>query len=158
VKIPKDKFDTALAALQASFFSNKELQSTLSLYHALQLYGWSTKTDPIFGHISYLGYENDSWDYKTQLVLRPLAKFIEPGGVIKLAEEDEKWPNYWVYKFDGMTMKRNSLRKEYIDYESVEQLNTLFAKMGENLLKLGETPTSLKYTISKLFIDSVLDD
>jgi len=159
VKIKKENISEALGTLKTYYTSNKEIQAAYTLKQALKSYNWIARTNSIYGNIESLEYDSERWDFKSQVILNTIARFVEPGGVIYMADETNKRnPMFWALKFSQNSLIRSTLVREFIDYESPDKLKILFERIGRNLIKQGESSHSLKAVISKLFVESMLNN
>ena len=111
VHIKPDHFPVIIRTLKVYKKNNEELQKATSIWEVLRAYNCTAIYDE--EGIKSLRLRADEWDISLMVFFSVLARHVEPGGYIRIIDENKK--NYWIYRFTGFSLKRNNLISRRID-------------------------------------------
>lgn len=155
VLIKKEKFPEIIKRLKRQLPDDEEVQNSESVFYLSKRLGWQCLIDLKTGDIVQLKYLDDEWSREANRALIVLCKYIEPGGVIHIANDGAQ--RYWVYTFDGSWFKKTTLTRVFVDLESKEDVTDLFVKAVDAAIKKGVTRREMIETIKKNMVSEYLD-
>jgi len=155
VYIPSERFPDVIERLKKHLLSDPDAQGSSSIFYLIKKFGWSAKIDLKTGDIVKLDYFADEWGKKANSALIVLCKFIDPGGVIHIANDNNQ--RYWVYRFDGKWFSKRVLTRVFVDLDSKEEVTSLFEKAVEAAIERGLSRQEMVETIKKNLVAEYLD-
>jgi hypothetical protein len=155
VLIKRDKFPDIVKRLKRHLLDDEEVQNSSSIFYIAKKFGWQPRIDLKTGDIVTLRYSEDAWSRESNLALMVLCKYIEPGGVIHVANDKDQ--RYWVYKFDGDWFKKTTLTRVFVDLDSKEEVTDLFQQAVDAAIKSGLSRKEMVETIKKNMVSEYLD-
>ena len=155
VIITRDKFPDIKKRLKKYLTNDREAQESSSIFYLIKKFGWNAKINLKTGNIVKLDYFSDKWDRLSNSALLVLCKYIEPGGVIHIANDKDQ--RYWVYKFDGQWFKKSILTRVFVDLNSKEDVTSFFEQAVTAAVENGLSRKEMIETINEGLVAEYLD-
>jgi hypothetical protein len=155
VWIKRNKFPEIVKRLKIYLPDDVVAQNSSSIFFLAKKFGWQPRIDLKTGDIITLHFFEDSWTRESNNALIVMCKYIEPGGVIHIANDKDQ--RYWVYKFDGQWFTKTVLTRVFVDLQSKEEVADLFERAVEAAIKSGLTRKEMAETIKKNMVSEYLD-
>lgn len=132
--------------------NSEKIQKALTIWTITNEYGWLAHQKN--ENIVSLSYRSDSWGLGPMSFISLIARFVEPGGYIKMADDNTK--TYWAYIFNGKKVERRSVSIKHIDFKNKKDLENNLNEIIFSMFKIGFTKTNIHMMIQKIFVQEIL--